>query len=338
MIPHKLIRESIEEHIGDNRFAQLLNKFLKAGVLTADSNRVVKSDKGTSQGGILSPVLANIILHKLDLYLDKVKANFEFGHKRKVTSEYQRLRYLRSRSVDPFERKELLNKLLKTPMVDPMDPNFKRLMYVRYADDFVILVTSTYNECNHIKNNVKEFIKTHCGLELNDEKTLITNTREKFTFLGAEIVKLRRTGVRRRIHPRIQIKAPISKLVKTLKKNGFIRTSRLGKHIPCAYTKITNLPHSAILQFYNAKLRGLYNFYSFASNYNKLRYIVYLLQFSCAYTLARKLKLNPFSKVFKNFGRTLTCPDTGIKLEFLNTMKAKHEYKKSLNHYQKSNL
>jgi len=233
----------------------------------------------------------------------------------------------------------LMKKIFKTPTVDPMDPNFRRLMYVRYADDFVIFVTGTFNESKHIRNNVKEFIKTHCGLDLNDEKTIINNTREKFTFLGAEIVKLNRTeylssakpGVRRRIHPRIQVKAPISKLVETLKKNGFIRTNRLGKHIPCAYTKITNLPHSAILQFYNAKLRGLYNFYSFDSKYNQLRYIVYLLQFSCAYTLARKLKLNPFNRVFSKFGGTLTCPDTGIKLELPDTMKTRHEFKKSVN-------
>jgi group II intron reverse transcriptase/maturase len=329
-IPHKLIRKTIEEQIGDTRFAQLLNKFLNAGVITVDSK------KGIPQGGILSPVIANTILHKLDLYIEKVKANFEMGRKRKVT--YQRLKYIRSRSDDPLERKELMKKIFKTPMVDPMDSNFRRLMYVRYADDFVIFVTGTFNESKHIKNNVKEFIKTHCGLDLNDEKTLITNTREKFTFLGAEIVKLSRTGylssakpgVRRRIHPRIQVKAPISKLVETLKLNGFIRTNRLGKHIPCAYTKITNLPHSTILQFYNAKLRGLYNFYSFASNYNKLRYIVYLLQFSCAYTLARKLKINPFTRVFSKFGGTLACPDTGIKLELPETMKTRHEFKKSV--------
>jgi group II intron reverse transcriptase/maturase len=337
MIPHKLIRKTIEEQIGDTRFAQLLNKFLNAGVLTVDNKRVGKYKKGIPQGGILSPVFANILLHKLDLYIEKVKANFEIGRKRKVTSTYQRLKYIRSRSDDPIERNGI--KIFKTSMVDPKDPNIRRLMYIRYADDFVIFVTGTFNESKHIKNNVKEFLKTHCGLDLNDEKILITNTREKFTFLGAEIVKLSRTGylsltkpgVRRRIHPRIQVKAPISKLVKILKLNGFIRTNRLGKHIPCAYTKITNLPHSAILQFYNAKLRGLYNFYSFASNYNKLRYIIYLLQFSCAYTLARKLKLNPFTRVFRKFGGTLTCPDTSIKLELPDTMKTRHKFKKFVN-------
>lgn len=323
--------------IGDTRFLQLINKYLGTGTI---KDKVFKrKTQGIPQGGILSPVLANVVLHQLDCYMEKVESLFEKGDKIRTNPPYSRIRHLRKNpKLTLIQKKELLKEQFITPMVDPMDPKFRRLMYIRYADDFVVLITGSYHEAVHIKNNLKEFLRIHCGLELNEDKTIITNTQRNFTFLGAEIKKHGRTGyltklsngIRRRAHARIQVKAPINKLVVSLKKNGFIRNSKLGKHIPIAYTKITNLSHGEIIKFYNSKLRVLYNFYSFASNYNRLRYIIYLLQFSCAYTLARKLKLNPYTKVFKKFGKTLSCPETKLGLDLPKTMKSIHKYNKSI--------
>jgi len=96
--------------------------------------------------------------------------------------------------------------------------------------------------------------------------------------------------------------------LETLKKNGFIRQDKLGKYQP--YTKLTNLSHYEIITFYNSKINGLLNFYYFASNYNSIRYVLYLIQMSCAYTLSRKYKLINFAKSFVQFGKRIKDPNT----------------------------
>jgi len=338
-IPHSLIMEKISKQIGDPRYLELLSKFLNAGIKTSERS-LIKPDLGTPQGGILSPILANIILHELDSYMDKTELKFRKGVTRKQHPAYSKIKHLRKKAIlsraSISELKYLLKQQFQTTMVDYRDPNFRRLMYIRYADDFIILIEGTVNEAHMIKNNVKELLWSHCRLELNDSKTTISNLSDnKFKFLGAEIVKpirgtlLSKIGnVRRRPHLKLLLKAPIFDLVQDLLKAGFIRRNPKGAYTPVAFTKITNLTHYEIVSFFNTKIRGIINFYSFASNYNRLRYILFLLQFSCAYTLARKLKLRPYTKVFKRFGKKLTCPDTEVGLEWPRTMKVLHDYKK----------
>lgn len=161
-------------------------------------------------------------------------------------------------------------------------PNFKRMKYVRYADDFIILTKGTKDEAIMIKNNVKEFLRTHCGVDLNMD-TVITNLRDdKFKFLGAEIAKLDRntTFIRKRARSKILatgrwllIKAPIKSLLNKLKKN-FIRQNNEQIYFPQHIGYLTNLTHYDILSHYNSKIYGILNFFSFASNLNKLGRII----------------------------------------------------------------
>jgi len=108
--------------------------------------------------------------------------------------------------------------------------------------------------------------------------------------------------------PRLLVQAPISKIVVKLIKAGFIRRNAQGRLIPKMQGHITNLDPADIIAFYNSKMRGLLNFYSFAANRNKLGRIRWLLRASCALTLARKNKLKTMRKAFCKFGRTLKCP------------------------------
>ena len=191
----------------------------------------------------------------------------------------------------------------------------------RYADDFVVLISGNLNESKHVKLNIKEFLKTHCGAALNDEKTTITNIMDnKFEFLGADIRKSKRSNFtmnrlnsKMKINPRLLINAPIYKLVQRLIEAGFIRRDKLGKIWPLSYNKIINLTHYEIIKFYNSKINGILNYYSFASNRPKLQRILYYLQLSCAYTLATKYKSSA-PKMFKLFGKTLKDPETDITL------------------------
>lgn len=155
--------------------------------------------------------------------------------------------------------------------VDRQDPNFKRMMYVRYADDFVILVTGSYSEALQIKKHIRDFLKAHTGLVLNEEKTLITSTRKPFSFLGAtckRVVNMNRLtsmkgAISRRTTPRLRLDIPVKSLMERFIKNKFCR----GADAPTARKDLINLDHEDILRFYNNKIQGLVEFYSFARNY-----------------------------------------------------------------------
>lgn len=124
----------------------------------------------------------------------------------------------------------------------------------------------------------------------------------------------------------IQVNAPISKLIKALKDVGIVRHNRGQKVIPQCLTSMVNLSHSEIIRFYNSKIHGTSNYYSFASNRKSLHFIIWMFKASCALTLARKLKLGTMKKVFCRFGNELECPDTGISLHKPN-LQTTHEFK-----------
>jgi len=337
-IPHHIIMKLTSQKIGDPRVLELISKFLKAGYLEPSGN-LVKPSVGTPQGGILSPLLCNIVLHQFDLFMDKTIKIFRKGNKRKDSPAYKKALYLRKKETDPKVRKNLLTALRTLNSNDRMDPNFKRLEYIRYADDFVILVTGSIHEATHIKNNAKEFLRRACGLELNSEKTVITNVADnKWSFLGAEIVKLKKNPSflvssrfgRQVGNSRLLVKAPIDKLLDKLIKAGFIRRNSKGILLPKMYGAVMNLDHADILTFYNSKLKGLLNFYSFAANRNKLGRILWLLRASCALTLARKYKLGTMRQAFYKFGNFLKCPYTDKVIFIPDSLKVLHDYKRSV--------
>lgn len=229
----------------------------------------------------------------------------------------------------------LLN-MRKHSSMDLMDPTYKRMIYIRYVDDFVFLVIGSHNDCKNLVNKSKDFLKTHCGLELNLKKTLITTTNKHFSFLGAELVKLPRSmflskryknNIRMVAQTRLQIKAPIQRLLETLIGAKLARRNHLGVIYPQRCTPLINLSHLEILRFYNSKVRGLINYYSFATNRPKLWRIIWLLKASCALTLVSKLKLDNMGKAFKRFGKVLTDPDTGESFYQPKTMAVTHTYR-----------
>nr|YP_009739347.1 hypothetical protein [Tricholoma bakamatsutake]QIC20190.1 hypothetical protein [Tricholoma bakamatsutake] len=342
-IPHEIIMKRLSKRIGDLRFLELILKFLKAGSITK-TGKYISSDIGTPQGGILTPILANIVLDELDHFVWNLIVKFEKGNSRKHNPEYNRIQHQMNKL--PEEERMPLRLQLRTISYGlQKDLNFKRMMYIRYADDFVILVEGSHDEAVYCRNLIKSFLLQNCGLHLNLDKTLITNMSDnEFFFLGAEIVKLKANPSfvhritdslgrksKRRGHARLLIKAPLDNLLLAIKKSGFIRQNSLGEYSPQAYTQIMNLSHYEIITFYNSKINGLLNFYAFASNYNRLRYILYLFQMSCAYTLARKYKLGNFAQAFSKFGKLLTDPETEIKLKWPDTMKVRHDYKSKNN-------
>jgi group II intron reverse transcriptase/maturase len=198
-IDHNVIIKLLEKRINDNRFLRLIRKFLKAGYL--ENWTFHKTYSGTPQGGIISPILANIYLHELDCFMKEYTEKFNQGKKRQRTYEYRKiesticnLRKKLKETQNETERKNLIKAIRElekershTPTTDPMDENYKRIQYVRYADDFLIGVIGSKADCEKIKEDIRNFLFENLKLELSTEKTLITHAQSPAKFLGYDV-------------------------------------------------------------------------------------------------------------------------------------------------------
>jgi len=178
MIPHHVIMKCVAEKVGDPRILELLKKFLSAGYVDGKGN-LHKPDLGTPQGGILSPLLANIVMDKLDKFMEQEKLRFDKGSKRRKNPAYAKLQAMRGKALDIKSRTEILAEMRKVRRSDQFDPNYRRLKYIRYADDFVVMTAGPKHETEYIRSRIKDILKAKCGLELNDEKTIISSMTEK---------------------------------------------------------------------------------------------------------------------------------------------------------------
>jgi hypothetical protein len=296
-----------------------------AGYIDPETGKRVTPEIGTPQGSVLSPLLANIVLHQLDDFMKKQEASFHKGKTRARNKLYSSLTS-KIQNADKFHPDsklipELLIQRRSIPSMLAIDPNLKRLAYYRYADDFIVLITGSKDDAIMIKQRIKALLKKECGLDLSEDKTLITRTRDGFSFLGAKCINTpqsehpflvpNKSGTRTKPRLRMRILAPITKILDRLVSNGFAYRDANGLPQATARKDLVNLSHFEILRFYNHRINGIINFYSFAGNYNNLRKVVLFLQLSCALTLALKYKERTKSRVFTRFGRLLTDPETG---------------------------
>ena len=170
-IDHDVLIEIMKGRIADDRFLRLIRKFLNAGYM--EEWQFNKTYSGTPQGGIISPILANIYLDKFDKYMEEYANKFNKGTIRSRNKDIcklnNRVHYLKRRInevKDANERTKMVEELhekqkriLTMPSGNDMDRNFRRLRYVRYADDFLIGVIGTKNECETIKADITKFMQ-----------------------------------------------------------------------------------------------------------------------------------------------------------------------------------
>lgn len=313
-IDQRKLMEIVEGKILDRKFTNLIWKALNAGYFIFKEYH--HSISGTPQGSIISPILANIYLDKLDKFVKELAREFNQGERCRPNPEYTRLRYQRDRNPDRAQ--VILKKMHKVPYGDPFDPKFRRLAYVRYADDWVIGVRGSLAEAKTILNRVSEFLKTELNLEVNMEKSKITHVgRAKALFLGVLIGRSHHRYFRdirsgsQRMALTLRMEAPLSRVVKKLTDAGFMSN---GKPAP-KFLWLHN-DKDTIITLFNAVLRGYLNYYSFVQNYSQLvSRLLLILKGSCAKLLAAKLSMERQSKVFKKFGKNLKGND---KVGFLN--------------------
>ena len=329
-IPHNMIIKRLKRKVDCVSTLTIVKRILSAGYVQDEdlkkvgkkNAKVYRTNLGTPQGIVLSSLFSNIVLHELDEFIQgKLKVEYTKGKKRKANLEYCKLRDQIKRETDLKKRRVLINKCLKIPSKDFYDLDFKRLFYVRYVDDWVILISGSLEETKVIRNLVSKKLQS-LGLTLNMEKAHITSLRgkEKRCFLGVDffirkntdkhhkpvsLVK-KHTTIRQRFAPRIILHAPILELLTKLKDKGFIKRNHKSEFFPIGKFNCVNLTHPQILNYFNSRIRGILNYYSCVHNRNELWSIVRFLNYSCALTLARKFKLKTLAKTFKKFGRDLS--------------------------------
>src|SRR5664280_2879422 len=180
-----------EDKIDDNRFLRLIKQMLKAGYL--EDWKYHETLSGSPQGGVVSPILSNIYLHKLDVYVEAVLIpQYTRGKYRQHNPEYERIksRIWRTRARGDRDQARILRRTLRQlPSGDPQDPGYRRLRYTRYADDHLLGFTGPKAEAEAIKDQLARFLRDELALELNPDKTLVTHARTRAArYLGYEII------------------------------------------------------------------------------------------------------------------------------------------------------
>jgi group II intron reverse transcriptase/maturase len=312
-IDHDVLVGILRERISDDRFIRLIRKFLKAGYV--EDWTFHNTYSGTPQGGIVSPILANIYLDKLDKYVKEYIQHFDKGTKRRPGKESNDLANERKRTVrklkkikDGTEKAALVARLKAIeqeraafPSGDEMDGSYRRLKYIRYADDFILGVIGSKEDALRIKEDIKSFLSESLALELSEEKTLITHTGKSAKFLGYEITVTRNNHQRRDVQgrlrrtygKRVRLNVSMATLRDKLLEYGAMEIKlRNGKEVwkpKCRSGLIFN-DDLEILDRYNRETVGFCNYYLIANNCVVLHNFRYIMEYSMYKTFAGKYR------------------------------------------------
>ena len=311
-IDHDVLMNILARDIHDGRLLNLIHQSLKAGVL--DDWRYHHTYSGTPQGGVLSPLLANIYLHELDQFIeDKLIPLYTRGKIRADNSEYLNLQYrIRwARKCGNHQKARLLEKQKwQTPSKDTHDPGYRRLRYIRYADDFLLGFVGPKTETEAIKGTIRDFLQNSLNLELSPDKTLITHARtQQALFLGYAIsiyqadekhtIVHRIDGIRykrRSTNGKVRLGVPkglVCRLAKPYQQNSRI----IGD--------VSLLPYSDvhIIDAFQRRFRGIAEYYKYAIDRGCLGQLQYIMEVALTKTLAEKHKIS-VKRVYKKYRGT----------------------------------
>jgi len=307
-INHKILMETLEKKIDDQKFLNVIRKMIKAGYM--EDWKFHNSYSGTPQGGIISPILANIYLHELDCFIEKLIAKSTSGKARGINSEYSKLAHRVSRlnkKIEQEENKEVKTQLLDSkkvmhrrmleiPCQDQADPKYRRLRYVRYADDFVLGAICSKSEAEDIYRKIEIFLQEELKLKVSQEKSGIKHNSEVIRFLGYDvtitndekvvkvIVKGQHTK-KRSMKGQVTLKVPEAKLNNFAEKHGYGNWETMDAiHRPF----LSHTSDVEILMHYSAEMRGIAQYYALANNFRGLDRLQHLWQSSFLKTMANK--------------------------------------------------
>ncbi len=258
---HEILLRILAEKIHDQRFLRLIRNMLKAGYLEDWDYHDTLS--GVPQGGVVSPILSNIYLHKLDEFVEReLIPQYTRGACRAANPAYRLadslLRRARRRG-DRAEARRLALEMRTLPSADPMDPGYRRLLYLRYADDHLLGFTGPKAEAEQIRARLAKFLRETLGLELNATRS------------------------RRSANGKIALRVPPDVV-----RAQCARYRQHGK--PWHRSRLQNLDDYDIVRVYGAEYRGVVNYYLLAQDAWRLYRLRWHAETSMLKTLAAKHK------------------------------------------------
>jgi len=302
-LDHSVLVSMLAEKIHDNRFLRLIKQMLQAGYLEDWVWNATLS--GAPQGGVVSPVLSNIYLHRLDKFVETALIpQYTRGGRRAYNPAYRRITdrigSARKRG-DRTAARELREQQRGLPSRDLQDPRYRRLRYIRYCDDHLLGFTGPKAEAEQIKTRLATFLRDDLKLELNEEKTLITHARTQAAkFLGYEIT-VQHSRERPAVNGGIASRAPRSVI-----KAKCAPYLKHGK--PERRTELLNLPDPLIISTYGAEYRGIVQFYLLAGDVWRLNRLHWVARTSMLKTLAAKHG-STVTKMARKYQAKKTTPD-----------------------------
>lgn len=319
LINHGKLIEILSRRITDGRFIDLMWKALKAGYLEGYIPK--NSVSGTPQGSIVSPILANIFLHELDVFVTGLVETYSKGERKRVNPAYTKIVKLRAKikagkiELPLKETRQLDIDMRKLPSLMHNDPGYIRVKYVRYADDWIVGIDGPKELATRIKDEVRDFLRDKLDLTLSVEKTHIRNSRtEEAHFLGTDIsVGHGKQPIQKRIKQKSGVEftkrttghttymaVPTQKIISRLSDRGFC--DKNGEARAKAEWTVLGLPE--IVDKFNSILNGLMNYYSFVNNPYGLKRIQHILQQSALLTFCNKLQIRK-PECYRKFGYDL---------------------------------
>jgi group II intron reverse transcriptase/maturase len=301
-LDHGVMLEALGEKIHDNRFLRLIRNMLQAGYLEDWQWNATFS--GAPQGGVASPVLSNVYLDRLDKFVEtELIPQYTRGKKRRLHPAYKEVINALKRAWYRGDRaavRKLRQQQRSLPSRDPYDPDYRRLRYVRYADDQLLGYAGPKAEAEQIKQRLARFLRDDLKLELSEEKTLITHARTGAArFLGYEIIA-QHAAERRNVNGVIGLRVPTDVI------NAKCAPYRkLGK--PEARTRLVNEDDHAIVATFGAEYRGLVNYYLLAGDVSRLNRVRWVMETSLLKTLACKHH-STVSKMAARYKTTIDTP------------------------------
>jgi group II intron reverse transcriptase/maturase len=326
-LDHELLLTTLSEKIQDGGFINLLRELFEAGYM--EEWTLNQTLSGVPQGGIVSPILSNILLDKLDQYVESVLIpRYTKGARRKDNPEYKRLmkNFSYHHQRGNAEKAEIWRQQAQSmPSMEVNDPDFRRLKYVRYADDFLLGFVGPKSEAEEIKQQVGTFLQEELKLELSQTKTLITHARsEAARFLGYEVTNLqndtkrcvdRNGSNRRNINGKIGLRIPQDVIEEKCQ-----RYMREGKAVHRG--ELQQEQDYTIVMTYQLEYRGIANYYQSAYNLSQLNKLKWIMGTSLLKTLANKHKTS-VARVAKKYEAKLTVGNKEYQVLQVTLMWAK---------------
>lgn len=327
-LDHEVMLTILGEKLHDNRFLRLIQNMIQAGYLEEWTYH--KTLSGSPQGGVVSPILSNIYLDKLDQFVeDKLIPAYTREEVRRPNKRYRALissaRKYRKRG-NTMMADARLKEAQTLPAMDTDDPNYRRLYYVRYADDTLFGFAGPKEEVEGIKRLLGEYLREELKLELSQEKTLITHaTTQAARFLGYEIVVQQRDDKRaydgrRRVNAQIGLRVPIDVIEKK-------RAYYMRKEKPAPRPAIMHDDDFSIMSRYQEEYRGVVQYYLLAVNVCWFHRLHWIMEGSLLRTLAAKHK-STVRKQNRKYKTTIETPTGPMKC--LQVIVKREEGKKPL--------